>query len=156
MFSNNNQDGNAFAPGLMRNRRHAPLARGELAQAVFRTEPEALEVAEPIEPEAGDFAFEPATFFMMFVGFVFVRTRSVFSLPAAQAGDFVGHLLEITADNRVPPVLVRDRANDAVQVGLRAFDKGKNFAARLYEHSELERPKEMPGGGAPFDDGGCG
>jgi hypothetical protein len=156
VFSDNNHDGNAFAPGLMRNRLYAPLTRRELAQAVFRTEPEALEVAEAIEAEAGDFAFEPATLFMMFAGFVFVTARSAFSLPAAEASDFIDHLLEITADNRVPTVLLRDGAYDAVQVGLGAFDKGQNLAARLHEHSELERPEEMPGGGAPLDDRGCG
>ena len=58
-------------PGAVDELFDRPLSAEEVTQTILRIEGEALEVAEPVEPEAADFALEPPRRF----GFVMGRFR---------------------------------------------------------------------------------
>jgi hypothetical protein len=80
------EEGDALAPGLVRDRLHATLLGGELAQAVFGAEQKTFEIAQAVRAEAGDLAFRSPVLLATLV-FVLMTAAAALALTA-EAGDF--------------------------------------------------------------------
>src|SRR5580704_10607021 len=128
-----------------------PLSAEEVTQTILRIEGEALEVAEPVEPEAADFALEPPRRFGFVMG-RFRRTGMRLRL-AAERVDTPVDLREIADQHRVPTILGGHRAQDAGQVVPRAQDGGQNLRPGPDQHRKLEVAEYVARGWRPFDHG---
>src|ERR1700745_3456600 len=84
-----------------------PLSAEEVTQTILRIEGEALEVAEPVEPEARNFALEPPGRFGFVMG-RFRRTGRRLRL-AAERVDTSVNLRKVADEHRMPAVFGRHR-----------------------------------------------